>query len=167
MDINTLKAAPARAGRTLGVSRLKKLAHIFAQLTNAMSASKSAKGTNSNSTQDYRPQRYVVGLIERRAYRAGRGGTSDRGPDGLRSAARATRPPRRAPQRPSAMHSQNFDDLDRVLWGAQAIGEEVGLKPHEAYYQLRLRRLPADKVGTQWVSTPRRLRAHFSGQSVA
>lgn len=59
----------------------------------------------------------------------------------------------------------HFDDLDRPLWGAQAIAREINRAPRAAYHLLEKGRLDADRVGGRWVSTPRRLRAQFAGRS--
>jgi hypothetical protein len=69
----------------------------------------------------------------------------------------------------------NIDDLDRVLWGAEAIGREANVvdddgqvKIRATYYLLEKGLLPANKIGGQWASTPRRIRARFAGpQSTA
>jgi hypothetical protein len=64
------------------------------------------------------------------------------------------------------------DDLDRPLWGAAAIAREANvvdsdgnLDLRRAFYLLENKRLPATKVGRLWASTPRRIRAVFSGES--
>ena len=63
------------------------------------------------------------------------------------------------------------ENLDRPIWGAEAIGREVGLIDdngnvdiRKAFYLLENELLPGTKVGRQWVSTPRRLRAVFAGE---
>ena len=49
------------------------------------------------------------------------------------------------------------DDLDRPIWGAEAIGRVINRTQAQAFHLLQHRRLDADKAGHTWVSTPRRL----------
>jgi hypothetical protein len=63
-------------------------------------------------------------------------------------------------------------DLDRPLWGAEAIGREAGLiddagnvDERKAYYLLERGILPATKAGRAWVTTGRRLRRFFDGDA--
>jgi hypothetical protein len=63
------------------------------------------------------------------------------------------------------------DDLDRPLWGAEAIGRAANLLDEDGnvdlrrtYFKLEKGYLPADKCGREWVTTPRRLRKRFSGE---
>jgi hypothetical protein len=77
------------------------------------------------------------------------------------------------------MSEEKETDLDRPLWGAEAIGREAGLFKKEketgqtvidpktgepevdirrAFYLLESGLLPATKVGNQWSSTPRLVR---------
>ncbi|MGE3993407.1 MAG: hypothetical protein AB7F49_36545 [Pseudorhodoplanes sp.] len=53
-------------------------------------------------------------------------------------------------------------ELDRPIYGAKAIGDEVGLQERQAYYRLEKGDLPAEKLGNTWVSTPRRLRGRLN-----
>ena len=57
------------------------------------------------------------------------------------------------------------NDLDRPLWGAQAIARAINRAPRAAYHLLEKGHLDADRVGGRWVTTPRRLRAQFAGGS--
>ena len=50
-----------------------------------------------------------------------------------------------------------------LIWGAEAIGEEVGLPTRKAFYHLERGNLPGRKVGGLWVSSRRQLRAHLRG----
>jgi hypothetical protein len=66
------------------------------------------------------------------------------------------------------MENQN---LDRPIWGAEAIGREAGLVDHDGnvdlrrtFYMLEKGYLPATKMGRLWTSTPRRLRRAFAGE---
>ena len=52
---------------------------------------------------------------------------------------------------------------DEVLWGCAAIAKAAGRTPRQTYYLLESNRLPADKIGGQWMSTRRRLRTFFAG----
>jgi hypothetical protein len=49
------------------------------------------------------------------------------------------------------------DDLDKPIWGAKAIGEEIGRNEQQAFRLLESRLLDATKVGRLWTSTRRRL----------
>jgi hypothetical protein len=55
------------------------------------------------------------------------------------------------------------EDLDKPLWGAAAIGEEIGKTESQAFHLLEAGHLPATKIGRQWASTKRRLRQRFAG----
>jgi hypothetical protein len=57
------------------------------------------------------------------------------------------------------------DELDRPLWGAEAIAREIKREPRATYHLLENGRLDADRLGGRWVSTARRLRAQFAGRS--
>jgi hypothetical protein len=57
------------------------------------------------------------------------------------------------------------DDLDRPLWGAEAIAREINRAPRATYHLLEKGHLDADRIGGRWVSTPRRLRGQFAGRS--
>jgi len=64
------------------------------------------------------------------------------------------------------------ENLDRPLWGAQAIGREAGLLNADGsvnfratFYALEHGNLPATKVGKKWVTTLRRLRSVFAGEA--
>jgi hypothetical protein len=68
--------------------------------------------------------------------------------------------------------TSNNVDLDTPIWGAARIGRAAGVvddngqvKLRQTFYQLELGRIPAKKVGNQWVSTPRQIRAAFGGES--
>lgn len=64
------------------------------------------------------------------------------------------------------MKSENEDqDLDRPIWGAQAIAEEIDRSPRQTFHMLNTGQLPASKIGDRWVTTRRRLRALFAGEA--
>jgi hypothetical protein len=50
---------------------------------------------------------------------------------------------------------------DDLIWGAEAIGIEIGKSERDARYLLKTGVIPADKFGRQWVASRRRLRKHF------
>jgi len=59
---------------------------------------------------------------------------------------------------------------DELIWETGPIGEEVGLKPREAYHLLRTGALPAQKIGGRWCASRSALRKHFAavlGESAA
>jgi hypothetical protein len=62
-------------------------------------------------------------------------------------------------------------DLDRPIWGAEAIGREAGVfkggevDVRKSYHLLEAGFLPATKAGHQWTSTKRRLRRFFAGEA--
>lgn len=49
------------------------------------------------------------------------------------------------------------DDLDRLIYGAKAIGHVVNLTERQAYHALEQGYLDGDKFGRKWRSTKRRL----------
>jgi hypothetical protein len=55
--------------------------------------------------------------------------------------------------------------LDLPVWGATKIGEIVNRSPRQTFHLLETGRLPATKVASKWVSTPRRLLAHILGDA--
>lgn len=57
------------------------------------------------------------------------------------------------------------DTFDRPIWGAAAIGEIIGRSQRQAFHLLESGHLDADKLGNQWVSTPRRLLARIRGNA--
>ena len=56
-------------------------------------------------------------------------------------------------------HSNDND----VIWGAAAIGKEIGLNARQAFDALSKGHLPGRKVGRRWCSVRRELRARVSG----
>jgi len=63
-------------------------------------------------------------------------------------------------------------DLDAPLWGAEAIGREARaftktgeVDVRKTYHLLEEGFLPATKAGHQWISTRRRLRMFFAGET--
>ena len=63
-------------------------------------------------------------------------------------------------------------DLNRsacdMVWGAEAIGREVGLVPAQVFYQIRIGRLPVvRRHGTRLYASKKELRAFFFGPNAA
>jgi hypothetical protein len=56
------------------------------------------------------------------------------------------------------------DDLDAPVWGAKCIAQEIGRNPRVTFYLLEQGLIPAKKIGVQWVSTRRQLRAALAGE---
>ena len=57
------------------------------------------------------------------------------------------------------------DDLDTPVWGAKNIAAIINKPTGSTFHLLEDGRIDADKVGKQWVSTPRRLRKQFGGRA--
>jgi hypothetical protein len=55
-------------------------------------------------------------------------------------------------------------DLDRPLWGCEAFAEVLNRNKRQVHHLLTQGRLDADKVGSLWVSTPRRLLKRIAGE---
>ena len=53
---------------------------------------------------------------------------------------------------------------DDLIWGAEAIADELRIPPTKAFRYLNLGYLPATKVGQQWVASRTKLRAHLLGE---
>jgi hypothetical protein len=49
-----------------------------------------------------------------------------------------------------------------LLWGARAIGAEIGRAPGKVYYMLEKGLIPGKKMGGTWTSSKSALRAHFT-----
>jgi hypothetical protein len=58
------------------------------------------------------------------------------------------------------MHTDKLD----VIWGAQKIGEEIGLSRRQTQHLLDTGQLQATKVGWRWATTRSRLRERFAGE---
>jgi hypothetical protein len=48
-----------------------------------------------------------------------------------------------------------------LLWGAEAIAAFIGRDRRQTFYLLQTKKLPAKKIGDQWVATKKDLQAHF------
>jgi hypothetical protein len=49
-----------------------------------------------------------------------------------------------------------------LVWGAEAIGAEIGVGPRRAFHILQSGTVPAKKVGALWVASRAALRRHFT-----
>jgi hypothetical protein len=64
--------------------------------------------------------------------------------------------------------SQLTHDLaSDLLWGARAIGDEIGRSPGKIYYMLEKGLIPGKKMGGTWTSSRSALRAHFATKQAA
>jgi hypothetical protein len=52
---------------------------------------------------------------------------------------------------------------DDLIWGAAAIGAEIGVDERKTFYLLARRFIPARKIGGLWVASRRELRAALCG----
>jgi hypothetical protein len=50
----------------------------------------------------------------------------------------------------------------RIVWGAEAIGAVIGVNKAKAYYLLQRGRIPARKVGDEWVAEETKLLAFLT-----
>lgn len=57
----------------------------------------------------------------------------------------------------------DMEPQEKPLWGAKAIGDELGLPERKTFYLLEKGLLPARKIGRIWVSTRKELRARVEG----
>jgi hypothetical protein len=64
---------------------------------------------------------------------------------------------------PKLQSPDNADDLDAPIWGAPAISAEIRKGLQATYHLIKTGSIPATKLGGQWVTTRRRLRAAFNG----
>jgi hypothetical protein len=58
-------------------------------------------------------------------------------------------------------------DLDRPVWGAEAIGRVIDRTEGETFYLLANGHLDAKKIGGRWTSTPRRLLRSLEGNQAS
>ena len=54
-----------------------------------------------------------------------------------------------------------------IVWGAQAIGAEIGVGARRAFYLLERRLVPGRKIGATWCASREALRRHFAMNEVA
>jgi hypothetical protein len=55
------------------------------------------------------------------------------------------------------------DAMDVPLWGAREIARVLNVKPRKAFYLLEYKLVDGTKIGSQWVSTRRRLLRSIAG----
>lgn len=53
----------------------------------------------------------------------------------------------------------------RPVWGAKAIGKELGLTARQTFHLLERGLLPAKKIGDKWVADANQLHALISGEA--
>jgi hypothetical protein len=53
----------------------------------------------------------------------------------------------------------NDNDLDELLWGAEAIARAANIETRRAYHLLERGVIPASRAGKFWVSTLRKIRS--------
>jgi hypothetical protein len=56
---------------------------------------------------------------------------------------------------------------DSFLWGASAIAPVIGRSTRQTFTLLERGRLPARKIGQQWVASRRKLQAFLAGEAAA
>lgn len=60
---------------------------------------------------------------------------------------------------------QNKNDADiasEIVWGAEAIGAVIGLKPRQAHHLIEKKALPVKKVGGRWCANRAKLLDFFN-----
>jgi hypothetical protein len=67
----------------------------------------------------------------------------------------------------SAIENPEIPLCDDLLWGAQAIADELGVDVRRAFYLLENNFIPATKTGATWTTTKTRLRRFFDGEMPA
>jgi hypothetical protein len=63
--------------------------------------------------------------------------------------------------------NSDLDELDKPVWGAEAIGALIGKPRAATFHLLETGKIPARRIGRQWVTTKRRLREHFNAAQQA
>jgi len=58
-----------------------------------------------------------------------------------------------------SVEQKSGDDLDKPIWGVEAIAAAANLTVRQAYHALESGYLPGSKAGRKWFTTPRRLLA--------
>lgn len=62
------------------------------------------------------------------------------------------------------MQTSDTELKDDLLWGAEAIAQEIGRAVRITYHLLERGELPARKVCGRWVTTRTNLRKHLAGE---
>jgi hypothetical protein len=52
---------------------------------------------------------------------------------------------------------------DDIVWGARAIGEVANVSEKKSFYLLETGKIPAKKIGDQWVGSRKKIRQHLIG----
>ncbi|TPN45303.1 DNA-binding protein [Mesorhizobium sp. B1-1-9] len=60
---------------------------------------------------------------------------------------------------------EDANNKPRPVWGAKAIGHEIGRTERQAYHMLEAGLLPARKVGDKWVADANQLHALIKGEA--
>jgi hypothetical protein len=60
---------------------------------------------------------------------------------------------------------QKAEDLDKPIWGVEAIAAAANLTPRQTYHALENGYLPGSRAGRKRFATRRRLLALFSGEN--
>lgn len=58
-----------------------------------------------------------------------------------------------------------LDDLDRPIYGVDAISRALDLTKRQTYWVLEQGHLPASKIGRRWFTTTRRILAFLNGEA--
>ena len=58
----------------------------------------------------------------------------------------------------------DISDLDRPIYGVDAISRALDLSKSQTYYVLEQGHLPASKMGRRWFTTTRRILAFLNGE---
>ncbi len=59
------------------------------------------------------------------------------------------------------------ENKSRPIWGANAIGAELGLTQRQTYWMLENGSLPARKIGNRWVADADKLHAFIRNEVAA
>ncbi len=66
-----------------------------------------------------------------------------------------------------AMQNLNENLANDLLWGAQEIGEAIGVNRRRAFHLLANGRIPARRVGKKWVASRAALHAFLASASAS
>jgi hypothetical protein len=62
---------------------------------------------------------------------------------------------------PKATHTHTAALGADLLWGVDAIGEEIGRDQRQTFHLLSIGAIPGKKIGGRWVSSRSKLRSHL------
>jgi hypothetical protein len=57
------------------------------------------------------------------------------------------------------------DDTHDLIWGVQAIADEIGRSYRQTIHLLVTKKIPGQKVGAIWIGRRSKIRAHLSGET--